>query len=253
MADRTIESAEIEQLWRQLHNEDISEKDEARDRIFDIFLPFARMLAAKLYMRRVQMELEFLDFFQFASVGLLEAVERFDPDVGVKFETYSAPRITGAILTGIESLSEKQEQVSTRKRVLSERVQSLQSSRKRKEAKEPDLVFSRLAEVAIGLAVGFALEGSGMFQHEAETPVLEDSTYKSVELAQLRQRIESIVEELPPNERKVIKHHYWQYQSFEEISRILGLTKGRVSQIHKEALRRIHACLDQDRGIDFNF
>ncbi|HYD61595.1 MAG TPA: sigma-70 family RNA polymerase sigma factor [Noviherbaspirillum sp.] len=218
----------------------------ARERIIDFYLPFARVLAAKLYAKRTYAELEFLDYFQFASIGLLEAVDRYDPAHGAKFETFAALRINGAILNGIASLSEKQEQISAKQRIAADRLKSLKE--KPEKPKDPGALFGYLAELAIGIAVGLALEDSGMYR--AEDEAYPDNTYRSVELKQLQQRMRELLEHLPRNERRVIKYHYLQQLAFEEIARILGVTKGRVSQIHKDALNRLRESVQRGGGID---
>jgi len=233
--------SEVLVLWtRLLASNDTS----LRERLIEHYLPFARMLAAKAYANRSERELEFLDFLQYASLGLVEAIDRFDPHYGVKFETFASQRIAGAILNGIASLSEKQEQIHARRRITSERLQSLKGAGL--PAKDPDALFGYLAEIAIGLAVGFALEGTGMY--EAEEAVCEDDAYQRIELKQLYCRVAHLLETLPANERRVVKFHYQQQLPFEEISRILQLTKGRVSQIHKSALKRLRDRLGS--GID---
>jgi len=223
----------------------------ARARIIEGFLPFARMLAAKLFAKRTYAELEYQDYLQYATIGLVESVDRFDPNCGVKFETFSSPRITGAILNGIETLGEKQQQVSARKRALAPRVNSIKAGVSM-DYKSPEALFSRLAEVAIGLAIGFVLEDSGMYQADIE-PAYPDNTYQRIELRQLQKRIVSLVNLLPRNERSVITYHYLQHLPFGEIAAILGVTKGRVSQIHKEALQKLQASIRFDDTVDLSF
>ena len=63
--------------------------------------------------------------------------------------------------------------------------------------------------------------------------------YKSVELQQLRQRIVDLVDSLPTQERKVIRHHYFQEVAFDEIAQSMQLTRARISQIHRKALTRL--------------
>jgi RNA polymerase sigma factor FliA len=236
-------STDLTPLWKEAKVDGCSD---AREQIIDFYLPFARVLAAKLYARRTYPELEFLDYFQFASIGLVEAVDRFDPERGIKFETFSAPRINGAVLNGIESLSEKQQQIGARRRIIADRVKSLKEEAH--APKDPGELFGYLAELAIGMAVGFALEDSGMFQ--AEESAYPDNTYRSIELKQLHQRVRELLECLPKNERRVIRYHYLQQVAFDEIAKILGVTKGRVSQIHKDALKRLRDSVRKDCGID---
>ena len=169
-------------------------------------------------------------------IGLLESLDRFDPDRGVKFETFASRRITGAILNGVESLSEKQKQVSVRQQILRERMSS--GSQERVGSNDP---LERLADVAIGLAIGFVLEDTGMYvADERGTP---DTGYRSVQLAQLRNKLHAAIAELPDNERKVISLHYLQHEPFEAIARSFNLTKGRISQLHHAALRRLRVAV----------
>lgn len=96
--------------------------------------------------------------------------------------------------------------------------------------------LERLADLAIGLALGFSLEADAGPAHE---PVEPDNAYQRLELAQLRRRLAELVEQLPEAERLVMARHYFQQQPFDEIARGQGLSKGRVSQIHHAALRRL--------------
>ncbi|MFZ6646123.1 sigma-70 family RNA polymerase sigma factor [Undibacterium sp. TJN25] len=233
-------------LWNALQH---GAGQAARERLIEHFLPYARGLAAKCYAKRTYLELEFHDYFQYASIGLIEAIDRYDPERGIKFETFAFPRINGAILNGIESLSEKQEQVSARKRIVASRVESVKNDAPAK--KTPEAIFSYLAELAIGLAVGFALEDSGIFQADAAS--YPDNTYQSIELKQLVQRVRALVSTLPNNEKKVITYHYLQQLAFEEVAKILGLTRGRVSQIHKDAIRRLSEAISCGNDVDISY
>lgn len=222
-----------------------------RGKLIDSYLPFARMLAAKSFARRTYPDLEFQDYLQYAIIGLVESIDRFDPAGGAKFETFSEFRITGAILNGIGSFSDKQRQVSARKRIMTARVESLKSPKSSIDT-STDALFGYLAEIAVGLAIGFALEDSGMYQAEVE-PSYTDNTYRSVEMSQLRKRILLLIGTLPRIERSVINYHYLQHLAFVEIAVILGVTKGRVSQIHREALKRLKTSIKSDGSVDLSF
>jgi RNA polymerase sigma factor for flagellar operon FliA len=219
-----------------------------RDQLVAAYIGFARMLAAKVYARRTHGDMEFADYLQYATVGLIEAVDRFDPCRGVLFESFAAPRITGAMLTGMESASEVQRQIAARKRVVSARVASLSEAGAAVDG--PESVFARLATMAIGLAVGFALEESGMYLEQDRE--YADNTYTGVELKQLQGRVKGALATLAPVQRRVIEAHYLQQMQFEELARDMGLTRGRISQIHKEALHKLRACLNKTNQIDLH-
>jgi RNA polymerase sigma factor FliA len=214
-----------------------------REELVAAYAGFARIMAAKAYARRMNAEMEFGDYLQYAMLGLLESVDRFEPGRGFKFETFAARRITGAILNGIESSSELQEQIAARRRILAQRTASLGAQAGAPQG--PEAVFARLAELAIGLAVGFALEESRMVSGGSED--YPDNSYHGVELKQLRERIKAALANLPQNQRHVISAHYLQHLAFDDIAAGMRLTRGRVSQIHKEALGNLRARL-QDQG-----
>jgi len=195
-----------------------------------LYIGYARALAAKSYARRYSDEFEFSEYFQFAAIGLLEAVERFDPDHAVGFPTFATSRINGAILDGIERLSERQQQAFERQRILAGRAESISNS----DDRSRNEIFKRLAEIAIGLAVGYLLEGSTMYVAD-DSPVYETG-YTRIELRQLQDRVRALVESLPERERLIIKYHYLHHLRFETIAEMFSISKGRVSQLHKRAL-----------------
>jgi RNA polymerase sigma factor FliA len=233
-------------LWQRFW----SSRDPAlRQQLVEQYLDFARIMAGRLFAMRVHAGLEFGDFLQFAREGLLQAVDRYEDGHGAKFETYAASRINGAILDGIRSYSEVQEQAAVRKRVLARRAAELAAPAP--PTGDYDALFCHLAEMAVGLAVGFLLDDSGMFL--ADEPAYPDNAYAGVELRQLRQRLHAMLDQLTERQRQVLRHHYLQQMPFEEIAAMLGLSKGRVSQLHKEALAALRKRMLQDDPINLSF
>jgi RNA polymerase sigma factor for flagellar operon FliA len=225
-------------LWHSY----VRERDAGvRERLVQAYQGLTRIMAAKVYARRVYTEMEFDDYLHYATVGLIESIDRFDPARGIRFETYASTRITGAILNGLESSSEIQEQVAARRRVIAQRLGSLKDAAAAPPADSPADVFGQLAELAIGLALGFVLEDSGMVMDEQAE--YADNTYQAVELKQLQARVRAQLASLPANQQKVIEGHYLQYLPFEEIARNMGLTRGRIAQLHKEALANLRSGL----------
>lgn len=223
---------------------------ERRAQLVNHYLPFARMMAAKLYAGRTHREVEFDEYLQFARLGLMEAIDRFDPRRGFRFETFAGSRINGAILNGMASYSEVHEQVAARKRVVQARLESLKDDAP--DSNDAEALFGYLAQVAIGLAVGFALDQSGMYREDGLEQHYSDNTYADVELKQLRNRIHSLVEQLAGKQRQVIIYHYRQHLPFEEIAGMLLLSKGRISQLHKEALSKLREGLLAQEHLDWS-
>jgi RNA polymerase sigma factor for flagellar operon FliA len=203
-----------------------------------------------LYGKRHLLELEFDDFHQYALVGLLEAIDRFDPAKGVSFSTYATHRIRGAVLNGVEKVAEKQQQIIARRRVLADRATALKNQSTQPKGVEE--LIATLAEIAIGLALGCMLEGSGLYRSDPEE-AQPDTAYNRYELKQLAERLRTLVDTLPEKERLIIKLHYLHGIKFDEIAQELHLSKGRISQLHHTALARLRTHYEQENGIDKRF
>lgn len=203
-----------------------------RNALIEAHLGLARTVAAVLYRHRGGLEVEFADYMQFATLGLIEAVDRFDVDRGVAFGSFATLRIRGAVLNNLFGLSEQYQQIDLRKRLRQERAESLQKA----SGSSADL-FGQLAEMAVGLALSHLLEGSGMLQSTDDAAgAYQQQFYDSAGERQLRESLGHDVETLPDQERRVVRYHYFQSIGFTEIAALLGVSKGRVSQIHRRAL-----------------
>jgi RNA polymerase sigma factor for flagellar operon FliA len=217
----------------------------ARESLIEAYLPYARMLAAKLFAGRIDSDQEFAEYLQFATVGLIESVDRFDPERATLFTTFANRRIQGAVLNGMEHLSEKRAQLSARRSLRADRIDSVKGA-----LSEPELdLFAQLAEIGIGLALGHLLDEAGD-DLENDDAALQKNHYAALELRQLQDRVRAIVENLPPRERLVIKYHYLNQVPFSLIAETLGLTRGRVSQIHRHALTLLHKAVRSIRSHD---
>lgn len=225
------------ELWRSHRDED------ARAKLLSMHLPYARVVAASYFRKRFHNEIEFDDYLQLASVGLIEAMDRFDPTAGAQFKTFAARRMHGSILDGLERLTEKQQQIAARQRLKAQRAESLAEGvlESAKGVRPQEKALEYLAEAGLAFALAWLLDGTGMVE-----PVDRSETvpfYRSTEMRQTRERILDLVRGLPPQERKVIHGHYLQEQPFEQIATSMGLSKGRVSQLHHQALKRLRETL----------
>ena len=231
-------------LWQQLrHDGDAA----AREGLLARHLGYARIVAGAYYARRFHDEIEYADYLQYASIGLLEALERFDPGRGVQFRTFAARRMHGAILNGLERFTEKQQQIAARQRLRAERMADVKALAAESSGagtgapQDAGQLLAFVSEAGIGLALCWLLEGSGMVDDGAAT--VSQPFYRSAELRQLRERLVLAIEGLPAQERTVIRSHYMQEVPFEEIAATLQLTRGRISQVHRRALVRLRGVL----------
>lgn len=221
---------------------------DARARLLALHLPYARVVAASYYAKRRNNEIEFDDYLQFASLALIDAANRYDPTHGVQFRTFAARRMHGEILDGIERMTEKQQQIAAQQRLMAQRRDEARGMAldRAQGADATDKVLEFVAEAGLAFALGWLLEGTGLIQPGDEAHAL--STYASTEVLQLSERIKSIVKALPAQERKVIHGHYFHQRRFDDIAAEMGLSKGRISQIHRSALARLRDSL-RPRGL----
>lgn len=234
--DACGESAGEPVLWRQWRGcGDAS----AREQLLGLHMPYARVVAASYYARRFSDDVEFGDYLQYACVGLLEAMDRYDPGRGVQFRTFAARRMHGAILNGLQRATEKHQQIAARQRLRAERLQDVRelAGADTTATQAPEQLMRIVAEAGIGLAVCWMLEGTAMVDAGGSAGTLH--FYQGAQLRQLRERLAQAVDRLPPQERTVIRHHYLQDVPFDRIAADLQLTKGRISQIHKQALMHL--------------
>lgn len=199
---------------------------EARDSLITAYLPFARRQAKAVFRRTGHLLMDWDDYVQSATVGLIEAVDRFRPECGVPFEAFAGYRIRGAVFNALRTLCDRGGNRQTASWALRwrERTQVMTSP----EQGGLDAFIS----VVVGLGVGFLLE------HDADAGQAGDPAYVT-EALQLQAAVQQAVVRLPERERLVIQLHYLNHIPFQEIAKTLGLTKGRISQLHHQALRRL--------------
>ena len=206
----------------------------AREALFDLHLPFARKIARRQFQDLSGGGVEFGDLLQLACTGLLEAIDRFDPARGVPFEGFAARRIAGAILDNVAHFSEFREQKAFQRRTKRERLGSLNAGRATGRAAKARS-RSDLTELAIGLAIGFMLEGTGLY-HDDTAPQTWNNPYDTVAWNQTVTRLANELALLGERERRILQHHYVEGLTFGMIAALIGLSKARVSQLHQAAL-----------------
>ncbi|MGC4061437.1 MAG: sigma-70 family RNA polymerase sigma factor [Aquabacterium sp.] len=209
------------------------------------YLPMVKKIAGSLFGLRFFDGVPFEEYVQFGAEGLLQAIQRYDPTLGAKFETYAQHRIKGAIMSGLEKSTEVNQQVATLRRMAQERIDSLidaaDEGQPRPQVTDAQAAFDRLVNVSLGLAVAFMLDDSGLFQ--SGTATSWDDGPNNLAYKQLQQRLMGAMNSLNDKERAVLEWHYFQHESFEVAAQQLGLSKGRISQLHRSALQKLRQAL----------
>lgn len=226
LVERADDEAALWRAFRQTGSVQI------RERLFSLHFDFARQIARRQWLDRRGGEIELQDLCQLAAAGLLEAIDRYDPDLGVPFTAYARRRIAGSVLDGLAKASEVREQISFRNRLRAERARSLAPQTDGLSSEE---ALRALTELAVGLAIGFMLDDAGLYIADGERD-RRANAYDSLVWKETVGRLAAEVSRLPERERLIIRHHYMEGLTFEQIGAVLDLTKGRISQMHQTAI-----------------
>lgn len=220
-------------LWRKHAAE---RSTETGRRLFDHYRRFAERLAMAQFARRPPGNFDRGDLRQLAYEALLHAIQRFDPARGVPFEAFARIRIDGHVNNGLAQSSEAAAQYNFRQRAERDRLRSLQDGLDPK-AEDP---LAALSSLSASIAIGLLLE-AGADQTIEAIPDPAPSAYDSLAWNELVGRAHSLIDMLPEREAFVMRQHYRHDVSFQQIAALMGVTKGRVSQIHRAALQRLRS------------
>lgn len=223
-------------------------------RVVEQYLPMVKYLAQHVASRLPHASVDLNDLIQAGVLGLIDAVKRYDPNRGIKFETYAHLRVKGAILDELRSLD-------TLPRTWRHRAKAYENAYLKLEQRlgripyleevaaemgmPPEQCQEELRELA-GLRVlsldGQVFEGDkvGSLREVLADPQAADPV-EALGLGELRERLAEAIEALPERHRLVITLYYYEELTMKEIAMVLGVTESRVSQIHAEAILSLRA------------
>lgn len=210
-----------------------------RHALVEHYAAWTRLVARDIFLKIRIHGTEWTDYVHYATIGLLECIDRFDSAKGVYFQTYARHRMRGAILNNIGRFAEGTGRENGPAARYAERIESLNY-----HDLDSDNALQDVLEISTGLAIGYLLD-LGTLPEKDST---ENDPYRQLESEHIEQSIAKFVELLPEKERIIIHYHYFQQVSFVEIAGLLELTKGRVSQLHKQAINCIRERLENQES-----
>jgi RNA polymerase sigma factor for flagellar operon FliA len=208
---------------------------------------------------RLPSHIDLDDLHNTGVIGLMDAIDKYDPDKNCKFKTYAEFRIKGAILDQLRSLDWVPRSVRQKSRRL-ERAYGEVEQRLGRTATEDEVAdslgiqidkFHELLNQVRGISLvnleeirGTNSDGdrTGTFSDIVED-VNSENPFASLKLAESKQVIADTIGTLPEKERLVISLYYYEDLNMKEIGAILGITESRVCQIHTKSVLRLRAKL----------
>jgi len=246
---------EVDRQWRRyLRNKD----EQARNWLLENYLPIVKYTAERLH-TKLPDEVDVDDLMSAGVFGLLDALKAFDPKRGVKFETYCAPRIRGAILDELRSMDWVPRLVRSRAHKLSEAIHTLEAQFGRKPterelAKQMRLTLKEFRKVQHdAYAVGVISLNRKWFETDShrdvrEIDVVEDKRSDNPLRFAQREDIKDLVTRgLSRAERLIMILYYFEEMTMKEIGKTLDLSESRVSQMHSAIRDRLRHQLEDRR------
>jgi RNA polymerase sigma factor FliA len=248
---QTMTQSDLKTIWAKFKG---TGADDARNRLIENYRPIVRYNAERIC-AKLPDEVDVDDLSSAGLFGLLDAIESFDLERGVKFETYCAPRIRGAILDELRSMDWVPRLVRSRAHKLDRATRALEAQYGRsptinelsKHMKLPKDEFDRLMRDS--KAVGTVSLSRKQFETDSnrdvrEIDILEDRRgVNPVEEAVKRDIKELMTRGLTRAERLVLILYYYEEMTMKEIGVTLDLSESRVSQMHSAILSRLKAQL----------
>lgn len=246
----------------QTRTKKVVPKDPAyRDQLITEYLPYVKRIVQRLAVH-LPSTVDIDDLMNVGVIGLIQAVDRYDPRRDNKFMTYAIFRIKGAVLSEL-------------------RARDFLSRSNRRKIRELEAVYLRLEqklgrtaddnEVAQELGVDLeqvyrtkqmssisfiSLEELGVSSRDEKEKLLsylvnnEDDALSITKLKELKEAMARAIKQLPEKERLVISLYYLDELTMKETGKVLGITESRVSQIHSQAILHLRTKLRKEKLLE---
>lgn len=241
-----MKADEKEQLWLKYRKQPSAE---LREQLILEYAQLVKIVAGRLGMY-LGGNVEFDDLVSYGIFGLIDAIDKFDIDKEVKFETYASLRIRGAILDQIRKMDWIPRTIRQRQRQMDDVIKDLESQNGRTPNDE---------EVAEKLGISkdeyndwqnqmkvTNLVSLNEFVEQGPEPVMDARNNihfaepeKAYEKEGLKEALKQSLELLTEKEKQVILFYYYEEMTLKEISLVLEVSESRVSQLHSKALAKM--------------
>ena len=238
-----MKTVDKEKLWQEYIKKPTPE---LREQLIIEYAQLVKLVAGRLSMY-LGHNVEYEDLVSYGIFGLIDAIDKFDAEKNVKFETYASLRIRGAILDQIRKMDWIPRTVRQRQRKIDDAIKQVEM-RTGKTASDEDIAREiGISDEELGtwqsqLKVTNVVSLSE-FEETGPEPVM-DATHNShfaqpedvVQEEELKQMLIDSLELLTEKERRVVELYYYEEMTLKEISRILEVSESRISQLHTKAL-----------------
>ena len=233
---------------------------EVREKIILQYAPLVKYVIGRLAISLPAI-LDYEDILSYGTIGLIEAVERYDPEKGVKFETYAISRVRGAIIDALRSLDRLPRSVRQKARNTEAAVSQLTTDLGRNPTDQEvadtlgiplqrylkDLVDASWVTVSLE-NVGYVDDGDGAAAEISIADPDQPDVTEAIERQELIGDLAGAIGDLPEREQFVLSLYYKDELTMREISKVLGVSESRICQLHARALTRLRTGITTRQG-----
>jgi RNA polymerase sigma factor FliA len=253
------QAEDTQTLWRQYRSNPGSKA--LRDRLILTYAPLVKYVAGRLG-SGLPAHVDDDDLISYGLLGLIGAIERYDPDRDVKFETYAIARIKGSIIDELRAMDWVPRSVRARARDIERAIAELERKLHRAPTDEEIAEKLGITEEELGDSLTdisrssiAALDelwtvntgGGGGGDQVALIDTIEDADAPdpqgSLSQTEMKEAVGEAIARLPEREKLVVTLYYYEELTLREIGEVLGVTESRVSQLHTKAILRLKARL----------
>lgn len=250
--------AALEGLWRAFKS---TGDPGLREHLILHYSPLVKYVAGRVAVG-LPPSVDQADFVSYGVFGLIDAIEKFDPERSIKFETYAISRIRGAIIDELRALDWIPRSVRQKARAVEQAYTALEGrlARTPTEAEVADelglaredlrTIFSQLSVVnvvALDELLHGADDGDRVSLLDTLVDVSGDDPETVCEAREMRRLLARAINQLPDREKTVVTLYYYEGLTLAEIGNVLGVTESRTSQIHTKAVLQLRARLADTR------
>ena len=253
--EKTVKTEDTTYLWREFKR---TGDQGLRDRLILTYAPLVKYVAGRLG-SGLPNHVEESDLVSYGLLGLISAIERYEPSRDVKFETYAVTRIRGSIIDELRSMDWVPRSIRARARDIERTIGALESALGRAPTDEEiaaklGVTVEELGDSLLDISRSSiaALDelwtsSSGSGDPVALVDTIEDplAAAPEAELAvtEIKEVLGDAIAALPEREKLVVTLYYFEELTLREIGEVLGVTESRVSQLHAKAVLRLKARL----------
>ncbi len=255
--ETNVKAIELRDMWRRYKG---NGDRQARERLVVAYSPLVKYVSGRMA-SGLPAHVDEADLISYGLVGLINAIERFDLEREIKFETYAITRIKGAIIDELRSLDWVPRCVRARAREIERANAKLEHKLQRaptdeEMALELDMSVQEFQDALLQISnstvaaldeLWTVSDSSGDQVSLLDTLTDENAPDPAAVMDQtdLKDRVAEAIARLPEREKLVVALYYYENLTLREIGEVLGVTESRVSQLHTKAVLRLRSRLTE--------